>query len=161
MIAQRRVQFVAGTEVADGGPGVEPADEGRHVLLVDEFACLGAALEQDRCPGPLLQPFVADHLGAGRQLVTGFDRSVEAEVLLAVHDSGNELDRHHLDRGIQHRLEHRDDGEDRRSDVAHEVREYRVVGGRGVLGDPLAGHLERLIVAPDVQRGIVEGDCIY
>ena len=148
---------MAGAQLADGGSGVETADEGRHVLLVDEFACLGATLEQDRCAGAVVQTFVADHLGAGRQLVPWLDRPVEAEVLLTVHDPGDELDRHHLDRGIQHRLEDGDDGEHRRRDVANEVREYRIVGGGGVLGDPLAGHLERLIVTPDVQRGVVEG----
>ena len=64
----------------------------------------------------------------------------------------SDLERHHLDRRLQQSPEHRDDREHRRRDVARAVRLDRVVGRRRVLGEPLPGDLEPLVVGPAVQR---------
>jgi hypothetical protein len=81
---------------------------------------------------------------------------VEVEVLFAVHDSRDRLDRHHVDGRGEQGLENGDDGEHRRRNVSAAVRLDRVVGGRRILGEPLPGHLKPLVVGPAVQAGVVE-----
>src|SRR5439155_5778007 len=128
-------------------PG-DAAKERHRVLLVDELARLVARLHAADDRGARLLHVDADRRRTRPQNSPGDDRLMEVHVLLAVDDERERVSRRHLAYGAAHRVPHRHDGEDRRRELTVRVRRDRVVGGGGVLLDPLRIDLEVLLVRP-------------
>src|SRR5512132_770493 len=73
---------------------------------------------------------------------------MEVHVLFAVNDERERVRRRDLAHRAAHRVPHRDHGEDRWRELSVRVGGNRVVGGGGVLLDPLRLDLEVLLVRP-------------
>ncbi|AQA25431.1 hypothetical protein BTZ20_0412 [Rhodococcus sp. MTM3W5.2] len=159
-LAQRLVEPVAGRRFPETGTRVDLPEERGHPLLVHQFAGVRAGLDINDHGRPVLPALEPDRLGADREGVAGVDRAVEMEVLLAVHQLHQQLHRRHRQRRGRHREEGGHHSEHRRGDLAAQVPLDRVIGGRRVLGDPLGGHLEPLLVGPDAEARGVEFDCV-